>query len=324
MIEEELEKMKKHFRVLEYVIIAILFLYGIVYLLSHGRGNYIQDDIEFGFYLVRVSLGHGFALMTISYAALRFGKRWIPLILTIINGIVSCMIIGFSSFDLIAEIFGNDFSIKYIFPNTLIRYGNIRKDAKSPTFNDMSSITKCNLAEVLCVILQVTMVIAVLYSLVMLILMFTKYAKKEIEEREEFKKSKYKYSLRIVNILLGVIFIAFMIYIVNDLYSTQSSKEVRFDSMVNVFSAYLIPTIVLFIISDKWIKRGENIKLIAFYLIYAYWAYWGIADFLVRTDYVVLAWIYVGLVSITAMIVFINGIYSVHRKKKDLEYEKAF
>ncbi len=303
--------MKKHFKVLEYMLIVVLLLYVIVYLFSYSTDNYDQDDIELGFHLVRVSLGHGLALIAISYLALKVKKNSISLALTVINGVIAWLLIGFSDFNVKAVIFGENY--KYAFGNTLIKLGYVKEDVKRSGLKDMTSVTKCNIAEIMCMIIQVAIVIIVLYSIFVLILMFTKYAKKKIETKREYEKGIYTSVLRNVNLLLGVIFIGIMIYIVRDFYNIYNNKEAFSDAMINTFSAYLIPAIFLFIITDRWIKNNEIIKLIIFYVIYGYWTYMGISDFLVGAHYVTLAWIYVALVGITTILAIIKKIYFIHR-----------
>ncbi len=317
--------MKKHLKALEYMLIIVLFLYGVVYIILHGTGNYMDDGIELGFYFARISLGHGFALIAISYIALRLKRKWIPLLLTITNSVVACMLIGASIFGLETTILVDNFSNKYLVANTLINLRGTKKDAESAMFNDMNTVTRCNIAEVLCVIIQVAIVIVVLYSIFIFIMMFTKYAKKKTEIKKEYEKSIYISLLRIINILLGVIFVGIMIYIVIDVYGTHgihSNVEAFYDTLVDAYFSYLLPAILLFIIADEWIRKKEQIKLLIFYVIYSFWGYFGIVYFIPGEKYVILARIYAILVGIMSMVVLIKSIYSF-LKRKDLDYEKT-
>ncbi len=312
--------MKKHFKVLEYMLIIVLLLYGAVYLFSYSTDNYPQDDIALGFYLVKVSLGHGFTLIAISYLTLKVSKKWIALVLTVINGVVACMLIGFSDFDLKTAIFGDNIPYIFKFGNTLIRLGYVKKDVINARFNYTTSVTKCNIAEVICVIIQVAIVIITLYSLFIMIRMFNKHVKNEIEAKKEYVKGKYTSLLRNINILLGLVFVAIIIYIVVDFCGTHCSKEVLHDTMMEVFSTYLIPTIFLFIITDLWITRGDNIKLLIFYVMYVRWSYLGITDFIVGAHYDTLGWIYAILVGLTTMTVFFKIICSIRDRGKITTY----
>ncbi len=316
--------MKKHLKILEYMLIIALLLYGMIYLISHGTGNYMDDGIELGFYFVRISLGQGVALIAISYIVLRVGKKWISLVLTIINSIVACIFIGFSIFNLETTILVDNFSNKYLVANTLINLRNTKRNAESAMFDDLNSVTRCNIAEVLCIIIQVAIVIIVLYSLFILIMMLTKNFRNEIETKKEYEKDRYVSVLRVINILLGVILSATMIYLTSDFYGAQSREDALYNAIIDLFFAYLIPAILLLKITDEWIKRREYIKPLIFYIVYSFWAYFGITYFIPGENHVDLAWIYAILVDVTTMTVFFKIIYSIRDRGRIRKNEKTF
>lgn len=310
---------KKLLKILECLSIFLLGLYMLIYIFPLGDvpasvsvSHIHQDDVSFEFQILAVTVGTGFILALITYIMFRFRYRIVPLILTVINGVLQWIIIdGIPKSDLL-WLFKDDYT-----PINALNRFRTNKDNAVYARDELSAF-RCEVGEILCVIILIVIAIMVIYAIVIIVIMSVyKILGKDIKLNEVEKKRKViaegKISviiLRIINICLGLGFAAIMIYYSTVIYmpSHPYKDGILLMIEVNIWSAkaYIFPILLIFIfIVDRWLAKGKRLKPLLFYMVYSYCSYCAINGFFIGFYFINTAVLYTVIVSIVALMLCI-------------------